>query len=306
MQEGLPTNSLVYTYNVLGSNTAFLRLSFGYYGMGGDRYDCDLTFTDGSFRSLCPGRLYRRGVLKDTDDGAFSQNSQLNPSSSGNSTPPANTNVATVWPPVVVPTAAPAPPLSLFGKTYFVYTTPSPDRYQFTGPNYGYATPGASQGEEIETSPGGNIYTYAYNDHGSNTASLVITYGYYNLGGDREEYDLTYVDGSTATFSRRLYRLGTLYTNQAGIFSTNSILPYAISSGGGWTNSLPLSTNPPPTNPSGYTFNMNTGEHLAFQTATSGLQTDDSSPTDFTYAYSVTGTSTLAGRAIQTRQVGSI
>jgi len=293
VDEGSGTNSLVYIYNVLGTNTAFLRLSFGYYGMGGDRYDCDLTFTDGSSGHFVR-RLYRRGVLKDTDEGAFSQDSNLGYSGGDNSTPPppANTNTASVWPPVVTPTAPPAPPASLFGKTYFVYTTPSPDQYRFAGQNYGYATPGASIADEVETTPGGNVYMFTYTDHGSNTASLVITYGYYNLGGDREEYDLTYVDGSTATFNRRLYRLGNLYTNQAGIFSTNSTLPYAIQTGGGNNGGGQLNTNPPPTDPFGYTFHMNTGEHLAFKTATTGLQTDDSAPTDFTYTYAVTGVNT--------------
>ena len=284
VQEGLPTNSLVYTYTVLGSNTASLRLSFGYYGMGGDRYDCDLTFTDGSSGHFVR-RLYRRGVLKDTDDGAFSQNSQLSHPSGGYSTPPVNTNTAAVWPPVVTPTAPPAPPVSLFGKTYFVYTTPSPDQYQFSGQNYGYATPGASQSEEIETSPGGNVYMYTYTDHGSNTATLVITYGYYNLGGDREEYDLTYVDGSTATFNRRMYRLGTIYTNQSGIFSTSSVLPYAYN--GGSTNTAP---------PGDYNFFMSTGEYLKFNSTTAGVQTDDSAPTDFTYVYASTGDSTASLR----------
>jgi hypothetical protein len=284
VQEGLPTNALVYAYTVLNSNTASLNLSFGYYGMGGDRYQCDLTFTDGSSGHFVR-RLYRRGVLKDTDSGAFSQNMQLAPSGSY-TTPPANTNTAAVWPPVLTPTAPPAPPASLFGKTYFVYTAPSPDQYQFSGQSYGYATPGASQSEEIETSPGGNVYMYTYTDHGSNTASLVITYGYYNLGGDREEYDLTYVDGSTATFNRRLYRLGTLYTNQAGIFSTNSVLPYAYNGGG--------STNNPP--PGDYDFFMNTGEYLKFTSATAGLQTDNSNPTDFTYVLTSTGANTATLR----------
>lgn len=278
VQEGSPTNALVYTYTVLSSNTASLRLSFGYYGMGGDRYDCDLTFTDGSSGHFVR-RLYRRGVLKDTDDGAFSQNIQLTPSGS-TSVPPANTNTAAVWPPVVTPTAPPAPPASLFGKTYFVYTSPSPDQYQFSGANYGYATPGAARADEVETTPGGNVYMYSYTDHGSNTASLVITYGYYNLGGDREEYDLTYVDGSTATFNRRLYRLGALYTNQAGIFSTSSVLPYAYNTG---------STNPPTGD---YDFVMDTGESLKFNSATEGLQTDNSGPTDFTYSLTPTSATT--------------
>lgn len=283
VQEGLPTNSLSYTYTVLSSNTASLQLSFGYYGMGGDRYDCDLTFTDGSSGHFVR-RLYRRGVLKDTDEGAFSQNSELTHGSGGYTPPPASTNSASSWPPVVTPTAPPAPPASLFGKTYFVYTSPSPDQYQFSGQGYGYATPNASRIDEVETTPGGNVYMYTYTDHGSNSASLVITYGYYNLGGDREEYDLTYVDGSTATFNRRLYRLGVLYTNQSGIFSTQSVLPYAYNSG---------STNTPPGD---YNFHMSTGEYLKFNSATSGLQTDDSNPSDFTYVFTSTGANTASLR----------
>lgn len=283
VQEGLPTNALAYVYNVLGANTASLVMSFGYYGMGGDRYECDLTFTDGSSGHFVR-RLYRRGVLKDTDSGAFSQNVELADRSGSYSQPPASTNSSSSWPPVVTPTAPPAPPATLLGRTYFVYTSPSPDQYQFSGPNYGYATPNVSRSDEIETTPGGNVYTYSYTDHGSNTATLVITYGYYNLGGDREEYDLTYVDGSTATFNRRLYRLGTLYTNQSGIFSVESTLPYAYSSG---TNNTP---------PGDYDFAMSTGEYLKFNSAIAGVQTDDSAPSDFTFTLTSTGPTTAALR----------
>jgi len=284
VQEGLPTNSLVYAYTILSSNTAFLRLSFGYYGMGGDRYDCDLTFTDGSSGHFVR-RLYRRGVLKDTDDGAFSQNQNLvRPSIDNTNYPPIITNTPAVWPPVVVPTAPPAPLLSLQGQICYVLTTPNPDRYQFSGANYGYAFPGAGHSEEIEVQPNGNVYMYTYTAGSSNTATLVITYGYYNLGGDREEYDLTYVDGSTATFDRRLYRLGVLYTNQAGLFSTNATLPYIIP---GSTNSTP---------PGDYNFFMDTGEYLKFTSVATGVQTDDSGPTEFTFTYTSTGANTASLR----------
>jgi len=297
VQEGLPTNSLAYTYTITGSNTAFLRLSFGYYGMGGDRYDCDLTFTDGSSGHFVR-HLYRRGVLKDTDDGAFSQNSEFsNPAGNASTPPPASTNTASVWPPVVTPTAPPAPPTALFGKTYFVYTSPSPDQYQFSGTFYGYATPNAGRLDEVETTPGGNVYMYTYSNTAPNTATLVITYGYYNLGGDREEYDLTYVDGSTATFNRRLYRLGTLYTNQAGIFSTNPVLPYAVSSGGspgGGSTNPPPNTNPPPSTATGHTFHMNTGENLTFTNSIGGSQADASGSSNFTYTYAASGAYTYA------------
>jgi hypothetical protein len=285
VQEGLPTNSLVYTYTVLGPNTASLQLSFGYYGMGGDRYDCDLTFTDGSSGHFTR-RLYRRGVLKDTDEGAFSPNQNLiGPTGGITNFPPTITNSPAVWPPVITPTAAPAPLVSLHGKNCYVFLNPNPDTYQFTGVNYGYALPGAGHGdEEIEVQPNGNIYNYTYKTGASNTATLVITYGYYNLGGDREEYDLEYVDGSTARFNRRLYRQGALYLTQAGLFSTNATLPYA----------MPMSTNSVP--PGDYDFFMDTGEYLRFTSSTSGIQNDDSAPTNFTHTYTKTGTITASLR----------
>jgi hypothetical protein len=294
-QEGLPTNGFAYVYTLTGPNTATLQINFGYYGVGGDRYDCDLTFTDGSAGHFVR-RTYRRGALKHTDDGAFSQDSSLATPVVGtvsNTPPPAVTNIPPTWPPVVTPTAAPAPLISLLGKTFFTYTSPSPDQYQFSGANYGYATPNAGRINEVELTPGGNVYMYNYSNTGPNTASLTLTYGYYNLGGDREEYDLTYMDGSTCTFNRRLYRLGTLYTNQAGIFSTNPVLPYAVNSGnngGGITpTNPPTNTNPPPSVVTGYTFHMNTGENLACSTASAGAQTDVTGTSNFTYTYSSTG-----------------
>jgi len=299
-QEGSPTNGFGYVYTVTGADTATLQISFGYYGIGGDRYDCDLTFTDGSAGHFVR-HTYRRGVLKHTDDGAFSQDSSLGApvAGAGSSTPPpAVTNIPPTWPPVVTATAAPAPLASLFGNTFYVYTSPSPDQYRFTGTFYGYATPNAVRSSEVETTPGGNVYMYTYSNTAPNTASLVITYGYYNLGGDREEYDLTYVDGSTCTFNRRLYRLGTLYTNQAGIFSTNPVLPYAYNAGGtggtGGTTDVPANTNPPPSVVTGHTFHMNTGENLAFTSATAGSQSDPTGSSSFTCVYSASDAYTYA------------
>lgn len=283
VQEGQPTNGLVYTYTVLTPNTASLVLSFGYYGMGGDRYECDLTFTDGSAGHFVR-RLYRRGVLKDTDSGAFSQNLQLNTGGSTGSTGGATTPSS--WPPLVTPTAPPAAPASLTSMTYYVYTAQFPDQYRFVAGHYGYAMPGASADQELEVSEGGNVYMYTYTNHSATNATLVITYGYYNLGGDREEYDLNYVDGSTAIFNRRLYRGGVIYTNQSGIFSTNSVLPYAYNPG--------TSTNNPSSGD--YNFVMSTGESLKFTNATAGQQIDDSNPTDFSYVLTSTGANTATLR----------
>ena len=300
-QEGTPTNAFACVYTVTSASTATLQINFGYYGVGGDRYDCDLTFTDGSAGHFVR-RTYRRGVLKHTDNGAFSQDSSLGASAptagaGGTTPPPAVTNIPPTWPPVVTATAAPAPLATLSGQTFYVYTSPSPDQYRFASTFYGYATPNAVRSGEVETVPGGNVYMYTYSNTAPNQASLVITYGYYNLGGDREEYDLTYVDGSNCTFNRRLYRLGTLYTNQSGIFSTNPVLPYAYNAGsnnnGGITpTNPPANTNPPPSSATGYTFHMNTGENISCTSATAGVQTDSTGSSNMTYTYGSIGSYT--------------
>jgi len=150
---------------------------------------------------------------------------------------------------------------------------------------------------ENEVSPGGNIFTYSYNVFGSNTSSLVVNFGYYGFGGDKNEYDLTYTDGPSGTFVRRIYRLGSLYSTDNGAFS-----PYAPVYGQppGNTNPPPVVTNAPPANPFGFTYTMNDGavpERLVFQSTSSGIEFDDSAPTDFTFTYSATGTNTFALRA---------
>src|SRR5205085_1784978 len=142
---------------------------------------------------------------------------------------------------------------------------------------------------ENEVSPGGNTFTYSFSVLSSNTASLVINFGYYGFGGDKNEYDLTYTDGPSGTFVRRIYRLGSLYSTDNGAFS-----PYAPVAGPmGGTNQPPLNTNQPPANPSGFTYTVlggNLPERLVFQSSTAGIDFDDSAPTDFTFTYQPTGT----------------
>ena len=172
---------------------------------------------------------------------------------------------------------------------YYTFTGPSPDKYQFNTGNNGVATPGSSSGE-VETTSTGNIYTYSYSVLSSNTASLTINFGYYGIGGDKQEYDLTFNDGSNALFTRRIYRLGSLFTTDNGVFTQNAVLS---STTPGNTNSVPTVA---PTNPVGYTYTMNyssTPPRLVFKNSVGGIEFDDSAPSDFTYTYTATGTDTF-------------
>ncbi|MBI1177302.1 hypothetical protein GC207_07670 [bacterium] len=199
-------------------------------------------------------------------------------------------NVGTNTPPVIVDAQPPAPPSSLTGLVYYAFTGPYPDKYQFNLDNTGIATPGSSS-DEVETSNGGNAFTYSYSVLSTNTASLVINFGYYGIGGDRQEYDLTFNDGSSALFNRRIYRLGSLFTTDNGVFSPNALAP--TFGGGRETNSVPTT---PPTDPTGFVYTMfdsSTPERLAFQTSISGMEFGDSAPSEFTYTYVATGLNTF-------------
>jgi len=224
---------------------------------------------------------YEHGVLKSHNVGSFHYvgYSTNNPTGTNN-------------PPTIDPTEPPAPPVGLSNLTYYVFTGPVPDQYQFTSDTAGLATPGTiSSGRHSDSSPGGNAYTYTYTVLSSNTASLNINFGYYGIGGDRQEYDLTFTDGPSGQFSRRIYRLGSLFTTDHGVFSPNSTLPTTTV-----TNSPPGLTNEPPANPVGLTYTMNVGQvppRLVFQSSTSGIEFDDSAPTDFSYTYTATGTNTF-------------
>ncbi len=198
-------------------------------------------------------------------------------------------NVGTNLLPVITATLPPAPPNSLTGLVCYTFTGPSPDKYQFDVGTSGVATPGSSSGE-VETTSTGNIFTYSYSVISSNTASLTINFGYYGIGGDKQEYDLTFNDGSNALFTRRIYRLGSLFTTDNGVFTQNAVLP---STSTGNTNSVPTVA---PTNPVGFTYTMNyssTPPRLVFKNSVGGIQFDDSAPSDFTYTYAAAGTDTF-------------
>ena len=204
-------------------------------------------------------------------------------------------------PPVVItPPQPPAPPTILTGLVYYVQSGARPDKLMFNTLTTGIETPLPSTSgdeDENEVSPGGNIFTYSYHELGSNSASLIVNFGYYGFGGDKNEYDLTYTDGPSGTFVRRIYRLGSLYSTDNGAFS-----PYAPQPGQtpGNTNLPPVVTNAPPTNPVGFTYTMHDGStppRLVFQSTSSGIEFDDSAPSDFTFTYAATGANTFALRA---------
>ncbi len=190
----------------------------------------------------------------------------------------------TTAPGTMVPTwnTPPAPPASLNGFVYYTFTGPSPDKYQFNTNNSGVATPGSSSGE-VETSSAGNIFIYSYNVLTSNSATLTVNFGYYGIGGDRQEYDLTFNDGAYALFQRRIYRLGSLFMTDRGVFTPNGVLPPPAT--GGATNAVPIA---PPQSPTGFTYTVNFSENprrLLFQTSATGSEFDDSAPSTFTYSY---------------------
>jgi hypothetical protein len=183
----------------------------------------------------------------------------------------------------------PAPPASLAGLLYYFQAIGVPDQYGFSDTTAGVEI----QGVVSEGSPT-NGFVYTYTVLSTNTASLVMKFGYYGAGGDRYEIDLVFTDGPSGHFVRRQYRRGTLKNTDTGVFSPTGL---AGSNGGTVTPITDIAvTNPPPVSPAGLTYTMLSGavsEHLVFQTAT-GVQHDDSAPTDFTYTYAATGADTFS------------
>ena len=274
----------------VGGNDGF---SYSYSRITASDGRIDRTYSPGRHDSLtysytAPGSgtwtrdEYEHGVLKSHNVGSFHYLGYSTNNPTGTNTLPS-----------ITPTEPPAPPAKLSGLTYYVFTGPVPDKYQFTSDASGVATPGtSSSGRHSDSSPGGNAFSYTYTVLSSNTASLNVNFGYYGIGGDRQEYDLTFTDGPSGQFNRRIYRLGSLFTTDQGVFSPNSTLP--TTSG---TNSTPGLTNEPPSNPAGLTYTMNVGEvppRLVFQSAQNGIEFDDSAPTDFDYTYTTTGTNTFS------------
>jgi hypothetical protein len=116
---------------------------------------------------------------------------------------------------VLNPPQSPAPPNSLTGAVYYVFTGPVPDKYQFNASgNSGVATPG-STANEGEAAPGGNVFTYTYQTTGANTFSLRVQFK-----PDRwDEYDLTFSSATTGPAVRREFKNSALNRTDGGPFS---------------------------------------------------------------------------------------
>ena len=265
---GMDPDPFLYTFARTGTNSARLELNYSgaYYGVtGSNKLDLvTLTYTAAGAGTWSRDE-FRNGVLKDHDTGLF----RVAGPTSGGTNNPGGTNI------VVTP---PAPPATLSNSVYYFQNSGTPDRYVFAN----FTTGVEIQGIPDEGLPT-NAFVYTYSVLSSNSAHLTINFGYYGAGGDRYDIDLSFTDGPAGHFVRREYRRGTLKDTDTGSFS-----PYLPQVTGG-TNNPPLNTNAPPANPQGFTYHTSTGEHLVFQTAATGVQHDDSAPTDFSYTYAATG-----------------
>lgn len=198
--------------------------------------------------------------------------------SDATNSPPGVTN-----PPVVItPGQPPAPPESLTNLVYYVLSGALPDQLTFLTATTGTESSTAA-GRHVEHGTA-NSFTYSYTVLSPNTASLIINFGYYGFGGDRNEYDLTYTDGPSGTFVRRIFRLGSLVSTDTGTFSPYQNPPTPP----GTPGNTPDPNGPPPANPGGLTFSLSGDDdpvRLVFRNAVAGVAFDDSAPSEFSYTY---------------------
>jgi len=232
---------------------------------------------------------YRQGVFERRVLGVFRYLADTTNQVPGVSLPPV----------VIAGLQPPAPPNVLTGLVYHVLSGARPDELRFLTATTGLETPTpVSNGveNEVEVSPGGNTFTYTHQVLTTNTASLIVNFGYYGFGGDKNEYDLTYTDGPSGTFTRRIYRLGVLYSTDTGAFSPFAAVTPPTT--GGTNPPVVISTNPP-VNPVGLTFTLHddsTPSRLVFQSTAAGILFDDSAPNEFTFTYQATGALTYSLR----------
>ncbi len=277
---GEAPDPFTYEYARLGLDDA--RVSRRY---GPDRRD-SITY---SFTAPGTGTWVREeyslGALQRRDLGVFSVIASGAPVDPG-SQPPDNSQPA-----------PPAPPASLAGLTYYFHAGAFPDRFDFLSATAGKAQSGGSvvSGRHSDEATTPQAFTYTYEVVSGSNATLTVQFGYYGIGGDRHEYDLHFSDGSSGTFSRRIYRGGALYATDSGAFSPSPVIEPPAQP--------PTGTDPsaPPTSPLGFTYTMRSGdipERLVFKTAASGVQFDDSAPSEFTFTYEFTppGTASLVVR----------
>lgn len=238
---------------------------------------------------------FRGSELKDRDTGVF----KVVNGTPGGGTPPGGTQPGTGTPPPAAPTEVPA---ALGGLAYLFQSSGQPDRLEFTT-----ATTGTEFSDDVNDDEP-NQFTYTYSLSAPATASLIVTFK-----PDRwDEYALVFTSPAQGTFVRREFKDGALDDTDTGAFSSVVLVPAAQPDPptGGTTNPPSSGETPPPggeTPPPngsaappasllGLSYSMNDGgavlTRLVIDSATGGTEFDDSDPTQFTYAYTVTGTNT--------------
>lgn len=175
----------------------------------------------------------------------------------------------------------PNPPQSLAGLSYLFHTGGTPDQLIFQT---------NESGIEIEDNPKedddnpNKFFTYSYVLTSESSATLIV-----NLPNNRrDEYFLTFTLGQQGTFLREEYRDDRLDDTDRGAFSPTN-LPSDLPPPPAEFNSLPNQIQ-------GLTLTAFSGEdpeRLVFQTASSGVEFDDSAPSQFTYSWSSTGEKSL-------------
>lgn len=261
------SDSFTYEFSRLSENDARVERSFG-----PDRQD-RLTYSySGPGLGTWVREEFRFGLLERRILGSFRC-----------LTDSTNVPSGTTNPPVVLPSGdPPAPPESLTNLVYYVHSGALPDQLTFVTATTGKESSSVF-GYEVEHGTD-NAFTYEYTVLSPTTASLNLNFGYYGFGGDRNEYDLTYTDGPSGTFVRRIFRRGSLVSTDTGTFGPNR---YPQTPPG--TTGVPLDPNgPPPGNPLGLTVTLSDHDHpvrLVFRSDVSGIAFDDSAPSDFTYTY---------------------
>jgi len=202
-------NTFTYTYTVTSTNTAKIVVTFK-----ADRYDdYELSFTSGG-RGTFVRREFRKGTVKDIDNGAFSTvtgpgtpggngNGNGNDDDDDGDDDNGNGNNGGNNGGNTDPGTAPAGP-SLEGIVYRMVTGESPDVLTFNS-----ATAGVETGDDDPSS-----FTYTFTNTGTSTAKLVVRFK-----PDRwDEYDLTYVGANGGRFVRREYDDGELKDTDSGTF----------------------------------------------------------------------------------------
>jgi hypothetical protein len=122
----------------------------------------------------------------------------------------------TSLPPVVVPAPEPpAPPAALAGTRLQISVGVLPIELKFLTSTNGTVETGESRhGTNLPEVP----FTYEYALISSNTATLNLNFAPNSFDGDRNEYDLTFTDGASGTFIRRIIRSGVVTSTDTGIF----------------------------------------------------------------------------------------